>query len=100
MTSKKKNVKAMAKARKQKAPGILSEAQITVRNEGSLSFGNNLDLHENVAEEAIDQYLGGSKNSDIHAYFDAQLEIYKKKNYSCSKIVKHRWTRNLICVFN
>ena len=97
---KKKNGKAMGKARKQEAPGILSEAQISTRHVGNLSFGNKLDLHENVAEKAIDRYLGGSKNYDIQVYFDAQLDIYKKKNFSCSKTVKHRWIRNLICVFN
>jgi len=96
----KKSVKALEKPKKLKAPGLLLQGQITARYVGRLSFGCHLDLHENVTEEAIDSYLVGSKRSDVRLYFDAQLDAYKKRDSLCSFMVKHRWIRNLISVFD
>ena len=68
-----------------------SLAEDLTRNVGRLSWGQHLDLDENVTEESVDAYLIGSRNSDIHAYFDAQLDIFKKQKSSCSPMVKRRW---------
>ena len=72
---KKKNVKAMEKARKLIAPGLSAVDKISTLYLHNLSPGGQLDLHENVTEKAIDAYLTGSKNSDIRAYLDAQLDM-------------------------
>ena len=84
MTKKKKNFKAMDKARKLEAPGLFMEAQISTKCPGNLSLGGQLDLHDNVTEEAIDAYLTGSKTSAIRKYFDDQMDAYKKISPNCS----------------
>ena len=54
MTSKKKNVKAKAKARKLVAPGPSVEGQIPTISNGNRSLVRHLDLHENLAKNDID----------------------------------------------
>ena len=90
----------MGKAKKLLAPGLYVEDQISTLFLGNLSIGGHLDLHEDVAEEAIGSYLTGSKNSAIRDYFDTQLDLYKKNSSSYSVMVKHRWIRNLVVVFD
>ena len=89
----------MAKAGKWVAPGLSVEEQISTKYLGNLSLGGQLELHENVPEEAIDAYLIGSNNSTIKNYFDAQMDAFKKISSKCSSLVQYRWIRNLIHVF-
>ena len=47
MMMKKKNAKAVGKARKLEAPGLSAEDQIPTQHLGDLSLGSHLDLHRN-----------------------------------------------------
>ena len=53
-----------------------------------------------VTEEGIDSYLTGSRNSTIRAYFDDQMKLYLQQRETCEQVIKHRWIRNMIFVYN
>ena len=59
MKSKKKNVKAMVKARKLVAPGPSVEGQIRTRSNGNQSLSDHSDLHEYGVKNAIDDTFTG-----------------------------------------
>jgi len=56
---KKKNAKAVGKARKLEAPELSAEDQISTQNFGNLSLGGHLDLHGDLVKNAIDEFYSG-----------------------------------------
>ena len=54
---KKKNAKAMGKARKLLAPGPSVEAPTPTRSNGYCSLDDHLDLYENLVKNAIDDFF-------------------------------------------
>ena len=95
---KKKNVKAMGKARKLVAPGSSLKGLIPTKCNGNLSLGGHLDLHVNVVKNAIDEFFGGRDLNWIYEEFAKEMNRYHNR-IACTDEVTERWIENLDYIF-
>ena len=95
---KKKNVKAMGKARKLVAPGSSLKGQVSTICNGNLSLGGHLDLHGNVVKNAIDEFFSGRDLIWIYEEFAMEMNFYHNR-IACTDEVTERWIKNLDYIF-